>query len=126
MANYVDRDKGKLGRITGLDPTIIFYQGTNRSHDLDPSDAHFIDVIHTGAGILGQRGPNGHVDYYVNGGTTQPGCQSDSLISKFGGTNGRGVVVLFSLYLSLSLTLGAATLPRLPRMGCYYGSPDTA
>lgn len=83
VANYIDRDKGKLGRITGLDPTIIFYQGTNRSHDLDPSDAHFIDVIHTGAGILGQRGPNGHVDYYVNGGTTQPGCQSDSLISEY-------------------------------------------
>ncbi|KAK3919215.1 Pancreatic lipase-related protein 2, partial [Frankliniella fusca] len=80
VANYIERDQGKLGRITGLDPTIIFYQGANRSQDLDPSDAHFIDVIHTGAGILGQRGPNGHVDYYVNGGTTQPGCQSDSLI----------------------------------------------
>ncbi|KAJ1519687.1 hypothetical protein ONE63_004950 [Megalurothrips usitatus] len=80
VANYISSDQGKLGRITGLDPTIIFYQGSNRSHDLDPTDAHFIDVIHTGAGILGQRGPNGHVDYYVNGGTTQPGCQSDSLI----------------------------------------------
>ncbi|GLH00086.1 Phospholipase A1 1 [Gryllus bimaculatus] len=78
VANYVP--KGKLGRITGLDPTIVFYMGQNRSRDLDPSDAHFVDVIHTGAGILGQWGPNGHVDYYVNGGTTQPGCIQDSII----------------------------------------------
>lgn len=64
----------------GLDPTIIFYMGNNRSHDLDPSDALFVDVIHTGAGILGQWGPNGHADFYVNGGTSQPGCLSTSLI----------------------------------------------
>lgn len=56
--------------------------GTNRSHDLDPSDALFVDVIHTGAGILGQWGPNGHADFYVNGGTSQPGCLSANLISE--------------------------------------------
>nr|CAD7446358.1 unnamed protein product [Timema bartmani] len=77
VANYVTT--GKLGRITGLDPTILIYMGNNRSRDLDPTDANFVDVIHTGAGILGQWGPNGHVDYYVNGGTSQPGCASSSL-----------------------------------------------
>nr|CAD7451865.1 unnamed protein product [Timema tahoe] len=80
VANYVTT--GKLGRITGLDPTILIYMGNNRSRDLDPTDANFVDVIHTGAGILGQWGPNGHVDYYVNGGTSQPGCASSSLFSK--------------------------------------------
>ncbi|CAH0389246.1 unnamed protein product [Bemisia tabaci] len=73
---------GKLGRITGLDPTIIFYMGNNRSRDLDPSDAKFVDIIHTGAGVLGQWGPNGHADFYVNGGTSQPGCSSDTLIKQ--------------------------------------------
>ncbi|KAJ9581263.1 hypothetical protein L9F63_023560, partial [Diploptera punctata] len=77
VANYLN--KGKLGRITGLDPTILFYMGNNRSRDLDPTDAHFIDVIHTGAGILGQWGPNGHADFYVNGGTSQPGCAQNSI-----------------------------------------------
>jgi len=77
-SNFVEQ--GKLGRITGLDPTIIFYMGNNRSRDLDPSDAHFVDVIHTGAGVLGQWGPNGHADFYVNGGTSQPGCGSNSII----------------------------------------------
>ncbi|XP_047119947.1 inactive pancreatic lipase-related protein 1 [Schistocerca piceifrons] len=79
VANYVP-PPSKLGRITGLDPTIIFYMGSNSSRDLDSSDAHFVDVIHTGAGILGQWGPNGHADFYVNGGTTQPGCAHASLL----------------------------------------------
>ncbi|XP_063241636.1 inactive pancreatic lipase-related protein 1-like [Bacillus rossius redtenbacheri] len=78
VANHVTAS-GKLGRITGLDPTIFIYMGSNRSRDLDPSDAHFVDVIHTGAGVLGQWGPNGHADFYVNGGTSQPGCASMSL-----------------------------------------------
>ncbi|XKL63824.1 hypothetical protein PGB90_006188 [Kerria lacca] len=79
-ANYIT--KGKLGRITGLDPTIIFSMGTtnNRSRDLDYTDANFVDVIHTAAGVLGQWGPSGHADFYVNGGSSQPGCASSSLI----------------------------------------------
>ncbi|XP_065215613.1 phospholipase A1 member A-like [Planococcus citri] len=79
-ANYINR--GKLGRITGLDPTIVFSMGTtgNRSRDLDFTDAHFVDVIHTAAGVLGQWGPSGHADFYINGGSSQPGCQSNSLI----------------------------------------------
>ncbi|XP_015514869.1 inactive pancreatic lipase-related protein 1 [Neodiprion pinetum] len=79
MANHLPGDK--LGRITGLDPTILFYMGGgNRSLDLDDTDAHFVDVIHTGAGILGQWGPTGHADFYVNGGSSQPGCLGTSIL----------------------------------------------
>ncbi|XP_011139807.1 pancreatic lipase-related protein 2 isoform X2 [Harpegnathos saltator] len=60
IANYLPDDK--LGRIT------------------DETDAHFVDVIHTGAGILGQWGPNGHADFYVNGGSSQPGCATSSIL----------------------------------------------
>ncbi|OAD52787.1 Phospholipase A1 member A [Eufriesea mexicana] len=60
IANYLPDDR--LGRIT------------------DETDAHFVDVIHTGAGILGQWGPTGHVDFYVNGGSSQPGCATTSLL----------------------------------------------
>lgn len=67
----------------GLDPTIFFYMNGNRSRDLDETDAHFVDVIHTGAGILGQWGPNGHADFYVNGGSSQPGCATTSLLRKY-------------------------------------------
>ena len=38
VANYITPSEGKLGRITGLDPTIFVYSGTNNSRDLDPSD----------------------------------------------------------------------------------------
>lgn len=84
LANYIPVEDGKLGRITGLDPTIFFYTGANHSRGLDPSDANFVDVIHTGAGILGQWRPSGHADFYVNGGTSQPGCASTSLFGEFG------------------------------------------
>lgn len=50
-----------------LDPTIFVYAGANNSRDLDPSDAHFVDILHTGAGILGQWQPGGHADFYING-----------------------------------------------------------
>ncbi|ERL93779.1 phospholipase A1 VesT1.02 [Dendroctonus ponderosae] len=80
VANYIDPVlDGKLGRITGLDPTIFFYMGKNTSKDLDATDAHFVDILHTGAGILGQWGPNGHADFYINGGSSQPGCGSDTI-----------------------------------------------
>lgn len=59
LANYLPAEDGKLGRITGLDPTVFFYTGNNNSKGLDPSDAYFVDVIHTGAGILGQWRPSG-------------------------------------------------------------------
>lgn len=38
----------KIGRITGLEPAITFYHGlVDPSMRLDPSDADFVDVIHT-------------------------------------------------------------------------------
>ncbi|KAL9929608.1 pancreatic lipase-related protein 2 isoform 2-T2 [Glossina fuscipes fuscipes] len=69
VANYLRPDGAKMGRITALDPTIFFYAGSNNSKDLDPSDANFVDVLHTGAGILGQWHTSGHADFYVNGET---------------------------------------------------------
>lgn len=49
-------------------------------HDLaklDPSDADFVDVIHTCSGVLGFEAPIGTVDFYPNNGTPpQPGCES--------------------------------------------------
>lgn len=57
--------------------------GKNTSKDLDATDAHFVDILHTGAGILGQWGPNGHADFYINGGSSQPGCGSETIFSKF-------------------------------------------
>mgnify|MGYP002715751375 CR=1 FL=1 len=80
--NRKSKAENLIMKILGLDPTIIFYMGNNRSRDLDPTDAHFVDVLHTGAGVLGQWGPNGHADFYFNGGSSQPGCQSSTILSE--------------------------------------------
>ncbi|KAK9500473.1 hypothetical protein O3M35_001738 [Rhynocoris fuscipes] len=71
-----------LGRISALDPAEPHFSETDPVVRLDPSDALFVDVIHTNAqpfiqGGLGMDEPVGHLDFYPNGGVTQPGC-SDS------------------------------------------------
>lgn len=43
---------------------------------LSETDADYVDVIHTDAGVFGIPDPIGHADFYPNGGRAlQPGCQ---------------------------------------------------
>ncbi|MBN3276246.1 LIPH Lipase, partial [Polyodon spathula] len=65
---------GKIGRITGLDPAGPMFTGKPPTERLDPTDAEFVDVLHTDIDALGFREPLGHIDFYANGGTDQPGC----------------------------------------------------
>uniref|UniRef100_A0A224XLV6 Putative pancreatic triacylglycerol lipase n=1 Tax=Panstrongylus lignarius TaxID=156445 RepID=A0A224XLV6_9HEMI len=68
-----------LGRISALDPAKPHFSKTDPIVRLDPTDALFVDVIHTNAELFIQRGmgmdePVGHLDFYPNGGEVQPGC----------------------------------------------------
>nr|XP_054771822.1 pancreatic lipase-related protein 2-like isoform X1 [Lytechinus pictus] len=72
---------GMVGRITGLDPAGPEFGGSLTSAEcrLDPTDAMFVDVIHTDgeiivAGGFGLMDELGHQDFYPNGGESQPGC----------------------------------------------------
>lgn len=64
-----------------MDPAAPFFQGIE-TH-LTKEDAEFVDVIHTSVGQsislfrgrVGYKLPLGHVDFYPNGGGTQPGCR---------------------------------------------------
>ncbi|NXG59759.1 LIPH Lipase, partial [Hemiprocne comata] len=60
--------------VTGLDPAGPLYRGQAPGDRLDPTDAQFVDVIHSDTDGLGYQEALGHIDFYPNGGTDQPGC----------------------------------------------------
>jgi len=73
--------RGDIGRISGLDPGGPGFDGLSPGRRLDKTDAMFVDVIHTDTQntslSLYGRGTAiavGHVDFYPNGGSDQPGC----------------------------------------------------
>ncbi|XP_008581536.1 PREDICTED: pancreatic triacylglycerol lipase-like isoform X2 [Galeopterus variegatus] len=74
------RTNGAIGRITGLDPAEPYFQDTPELVRLDPSDAQFVDVIHTDASPFfpnlgfGMSQKVGHLDFFPNGGEDMPGC----------------------------------------------------
>uniref|UniRef100_K7FB34 Triacylglycerol lipase n=1 Tax=Pelodiscus sinensis TaxID=13735 RepID=K7FB34_PELSI len=78
-AGETGRRRTGIGRITGLDPAGPLFEGTPPKVRLDPSDARFVDVIHSNAAHLpvvgfGMVNTTGHLDFYPNGGTIMPGC----------------------------------------------------
>ncbi|XP_067930181.1 pancreatic triacylglycerol lipase-like isoform X2 [Watersipora subatra] len=73
-----------IGRITALDAAGPLFENYPESIRLDPSDAIFVDAIHTDGddfykvvmveGGLGIHHSIGHADFYPNGGHSQPHC----------------------------------------------------
>ncbi|KAJ8949851.1 hypothetical protein NQ314_008103, partial [Rhamnusium bicolor] len=83
IAGYVGQSvtSGELPRLTALDPAGPIYNGLPIDERLDPSDAAFVDVIHSHKEVFGYTKPCGHVDFWPNGGgPTQPGC---SILERF-------------------------------------------
>lgn len=74
----------KIGRISGLDPAgPLFVDDALDKECLKKEDASFVDVIHTNGamyrpyvvrGYFGNEHNMGHIDFYPNGGQSQPGC----------------------------------------------------
>uniref|UniRef100_F6R3G8 Triacylglycerol lipase n=1 Tax=Ornithorhynchus anatinus TaxID=9258 RepID=F6R3G8_ORNAN len=79
------RTTGEIGRITGLDPAEPCFQGAPEDVRLDPSDALFVDVIHTDSAPMipckgfGMSQTVGHLDFFPNGGKQMPGCKKNML-----------------------------------------------
>ncbi|KNC28693.1 hypothetical protein FF38_09439 [Lucilia cuprina] len=74
--NYLKR---RLKRITGLDPAKPMFITVGSDRKLDPTDAEFVDVIHTDVLGRGMLRTMGHVDFYPNIGPYQPGCQEENM-----------------------------------------------
>jgi len=74
----------RINRITALDAASPLFEAYNVG--LNTSDAVFVDALHTSAGdsiLTGKLGvvhPIGQVDFYLNGGTYQPGCWEVDLV----------------------------------------------
>jgi len=71
------RTKGLINTIIGLDPAGPLFSASKTNDRLDPTDANYVQVIHTNDGLLGFNQKMGHVDYYPNGGKSQAGCGLD-------------------------------------------------
>ena len=66
--------------ILALDPAFPLYMLRTSSSRLSPTDARFVDVIHTDGGFLGFPWPLGHADFFPNGGVAlQPGCAKQEI-----------------------------------------------
>ncbi|XP_055881174.1 pancreatic lipase-related protein 2-like [Biomphalaria glabrata] len=79
VAGYTGEKINGLGRISGLDPAGLYFENTDPKVRLDPSDAIFVDVIHTDCRPLPYLGLGtfqalGHYDFYPNLGHDMPGC----------------------------------------------------
>jgi len=84
IAGYAGEQIPGLGRISGMDPAGPYFTGTLPMVRLDPTDAEFVDVIHTDADTIlmlgyGTEQPMGHLDFYPNSGHDQPGCDPVSI-----------------------------------------------
>ncbi|RWS15660.1 Pancreatic triacylglycerol lipase-like protein [Dinothrombium tinctorium] len=80
-ADVIGRQVKHIGRISGLDPGGPNFDLLSPELRLDQSDALFVDVIHTDVEntslSLYGRGTSalvGHMDFFPNGGSNQPGC----------------------------------------------------
>uniref|UniRef100_A0A1B6KRY5 Lipase domain-containing protein n=1 Tax=Graphocephala atropunctata TaxID=36148 RepID=A0A1B6KRY5_9HEMI len=80
VANYMATTLGstRIDRITGLDPAGPLFMTRSERHRLDPGDANFVDVVHTNGLIQGIIERCGHIDFYMNGGVSQPGCYNNT------------------------------------------------
>lgn len=72
-------------RITALDPAKPCFIDVGEEYKLDASDANFVSVLHTDVLARGILSAIGHVDFYFNGGFSQPGCEDKN--GEIGGCN---------------------------------------
>jgi pimeloyl-ACP methyl ester carboxylesterase len=69
--------RGRLHTVIALDPALPLFSMNQPNERVAPTDAEYVEVMHTNAGLLGFDQPIGIADFYPNWGRTQPGCGVD-------------------------------------------------
>ncbi|XP_055920277.1 phospholipase A1-like [Eupeodes corollae] len=69
--------RGKIGSIIGLDPTMPLFPYNDPESRLASTDAVYVESIQTNGGMKGYLQPIGQITFYPNGGRMQPGCKED-------------------------------------------------
>lgn len=69
--------RGVLNTVIGMDPALPLFSVDSVVDRITATDARYVEVIHTNAGLLGFDFPIGQASFYPNGGRTQPGCGID-------------------------------------------------
>ncbi|CAL1582977.1 unnamed protein product [Knipowitschia caucasica] len=103
--------EGRIGRITALDPAGPMFKRADTFDRLDPSDAKFVDAVHTDSDYFGISIPVGHVDFFINGGNDQTGCARSRFASMY------GYVIcdhMRALHVYVSAVNGSCALTALP------------
>ncbi|KAK8728408.1 hypothetical protein OTU49_009280 [Cherax quadricarinatus] len=85
--------KGKIGRITGLDPAGLTFHQVPPQERIDSSDAGYVDIMHANScynkwnpwgDCYGLNENLGHSDFWPNGGEHQPACQQANVTGDYG------------------------------------------
>ncbi|KAJ8934543.1 hypothetical protein NQ314_013284 [Rhamnusium bicolor] len=70
----------KLPRIIALDPAGPLFSQRPDDKRLNKNDANIVEVIHTDGGTFGFKDSCGTIDFFPNGGRSQPGCKRIDLL----------------------------------------------
>lgn len=68
--------KGQIRKIVGLDPAGPLYDIKNPNDRLTSDSAKYTECVHTGFMFLGFKEPICQIDFYINSGERQPGCEN--------------------------------------------------
>ena len=105
----------EFNKISAMDPAGPCFDVFVKTNRLDKGDAKFVDVIHTSK-ALGFNDPLGHVDFYPNEGTRQPGCY---LLKSSDDSNSRSFTLVSAVFCdkTIDFALSDETIKKLVGIG---------
>ena len=92
----------RIDKIIGLDPAspIWEYDDQNPRLRLNKDDAKEVEIFHTNSNKIGFQNPIGSIDFYINGGSSQPGCTFNNDILEIVGSCSHLMAKTFLIHLN--------------------------